>query len=90
MPKFTLIAEHIDEDTGECYSKVTHEFNQETLDEVVMSLQEFLRGVGYYFEGDLGLGEPVRYVATDFGKQCCGGCDTTQHSHHYYDTDRNR
>lgn len=52
MPKFTLIAEHIDEDTCQTYSKVTHEFYHETLDEVVMSLQEFLRGVGYYFVGD--------------------------------------
>lgn len=85
MPKFTLIAEHIDEDTCQTYSKVTHEFYHETLDEVVMSLQEFLRGVGYYFEGDLQIGEPVRYVATDLGNAVA-----EEHSKHYYDTDRNR
>lgn len=55
MTKFTLIAEHINEYTGECYNKVTHEFSNETLDDVVMSMQEFLRGVGYYFEGELAI-----------------------------------
>ena len=68
MPKFTLIAEHIDEDTCQTYSKVTHEFYHETLDEVVASLQEFLRGVGYYFEGDLQIVTPVRNAATDLTK----------------------
>ena len=85
MPKFTLIAEHIDEDTCQTYSKVTHEFYHETLDEVVASLQEFLRGVGYYFEGDLQIVTPVRNAATDLTKAV-----VEQHSKYYYDTDRNR
>jgi hypothetical protein len=84
MPKFTLIAEHIDEDTCQTYSKVTHEFYHETLDEVVMSLQEFLRGVGYYFEGDLQIVTPARNAAADIVKA------TVDHSKYYYDTDRNR
>lgn len=84
MPKFTLIADHIDEDTRQTYSKVTHEFYHETLDEVVMSLQEFLRGVGYYFEGDLQIVTPARNAAPDRTKA------VEQHSKYYYDTDRNR
>ena len=84
MPKFTLIAEHIDEDTCQTYSKVIHGFYHETLDEVVASLQEFLRGVGYYFEGDLQIVTPVYNAAVDLAKA------VEQHSKYYYDTDRNR
>lgn len=47
MPKFTLTAEW-DDDT-----KVTHTFNQETLDEVVMYMEHFLRGCGYFYDGEL-------------------------------------
>ena len=85
MPKFTLIAEHIDEDTCQTYSKVTHEFYHETLDEVVVSLQEFLRGVGYYFEGDLLIVPPVYNAAADLTEPA-----VEHHSKYCYDTDRNR
>lgn len=84
MPKFTLIAEHVDEDTCQTYSKVTHEFYHETLDEVVASLQEFLRGVGYYFEGDLQIVTPVYNAAIDLANA------VEQYSKHYHDTDKNR
>lgn len=93
MAKFTLIAEHIDEN-GEVYAKVTHEFTEEYLYDVIPHIQEFLRGTGYYFQGDLGIGEvdPVLYraVQPEENTGCCGGCDTSNHSQHYYDTDRNR
>ena len=85
MPKFTLIAEHIDEDTCQTYSKVTHEFYHETLDEVVVSLQEFLRGVGYHFEGDLLIVPPVYNAAADLTEPA-----VEQHCKYCYVSDRNR
>ena len=49
MPKFKLIAEW-DTDT-----KVEHTFEVEVLDDVVMHAEHFLRGCGYFYEGDLGI-----------------------------------
>ena len=100
MPKFTLIAEHLD-DNDNPTSTVTHVFNEDFLPEVVMMMQEFLRGVGFYFNGELNISEPVRYTATDLGKDlakmeagCCGGCnsfeDKVDHNDFYYDINRNR
>lgn len=90
MPKFTLVAEHTDEN-GEVYSKVTHEFTEDYLYDVVMHLQEFLRGVGYYFDGDLNVGEeePVKFkVPSPEDDQDPLG--TVAHNSYYFDTTRNR
>lgn len=97
MPKFILIAQHTDE-YDEVESTVTHEFNYEYLPDVLMGLDSFLRGVGFVFDGELGINEPVRYTTTDLGEEalkqgCCGGCtggDPVQHSDHFYDINRNR
>lgn len=96
MPKFILTAEHYNE-YDEVESTVTHEFNYEYLPDVLMGMDSFLRGVGFVFDGELGINEPVRYTATDLGKDlagCCGGCnsfeDTVQHNDHFYDINRNR
>lgn len=96
MPRFTLIAEHYDEFEGVIESTITHQFEKEYLDDVIMQLQEFLRGAGYYFDGELGIVEPVMYTtpenAAKMEASCCGaGCgDTVQHNDHYYDINRNR
>lgn len=47
MPKFTLIADHGDGHV------ISHEFEEEFLDEVVQNLNSFLRGTGYYYDGEL-------------------------------------
>lgn len=60
MPRFTLICDHsYDLDTH----VVTHEFTAETLDDVVMNLDMFLKGSGYAYQGELVIDEPE-----------CGGC----------------
>ena len=52
MPKFTLVASHVDEQDNE-EARVTLEFQAEQLEDVVGYMQDFLRGVGYYFDGEL-------------------------------------
>lgn len=76
MPKFTLVCDHsCDLDTH----VVTHTFTAEHLDEVVMNMQEFLRGAGYYFDGELMVcdcNEPAQQPSC--------------HSPYYYDIGRNK
>ncbi len=47
MPKFLLTADW-DDDT-----RVTHTFNVEQLDDVVMNMDQFLRGCGFFYDGEL-------------------------------------
>ena len=51
MPKFTLIAEHLDNNAKTTH-KVTHEFEVDHIDEVLQNFDSFLRGVSYYPQGD--------------------------------------
>lgn len=81
MPKFTLIAEHLD-DNGGIESRVIHEFDRDYLPEVVMMMQEFLRGVGFYFDGEL------QIFDENEGKRVCE--NGYEHSDCFWDTDRNR
>lgn len=78
MPKFTLIAEHLD-NNGEVESRVTHEFNEDFLSDVVLMMQEFLRGVGYYFDGELMILDEEREPSENY-----------THSDCYWDIDRNK
>jgi hypothetical protein len=55
MTKFTLVCDHsCDLDTH----VVTHEFNAEYLPDVLMNLEQFLRGAGYIFDGQLTIEAP--------------------------------
>lgn len=83
MPKFTLTAEWDDE------VKVTHELNLETLDDVVMQLDQFLRGCGYFYNGELGIlyDKEDATVEDTFTTHINEMLD---HNDYYYDTDRNR
>ena len=52
MPKFTFICEHeADQFSGARESRLT--FDADFLDDVVQEFSEFLRGAGYYFQGDV-------------------------------------
>lgn len=73
MPKFTLTAEWDNPD-----STVTHTFNEECLDDVLMCLDQFLRGCGYYYDGALAIAEEPLYT------------QKIDHNDYYYDKDRNR
>jgi hypothetical protein len=45
--KFKLICEHEEGDV------VTHEFNKVVLSDVLLRMQDFLKGVGFVFDGQL-------------------------------------
>jgi len=53
MPNFKLECEHRTAWDCELDNRVTMEFNKETLTEVIAQFQDFLRGCGYYFDGNL-------------------------------------
>jgi len=72
MPKFKLICDHsYDLETH----VVTHEFNSEYLPDVLLNLEQFLRGAGYAFDGVLTIEEPESVYKPN---------------KHFYDTERNR
>jgi hypothetical protein len=105
MPVFKLVAEHQSDD-GQIESRVTHEFDVETLSEVMMHLDMFVRGVGFVYDGEVGILNEAEYdddtirAFSDIENlmhkrdECCGGCNTkeekTTHSDHFWDIDRNR
>ena len=80
MPKFTLIAEHTDIYGKPTSHKVTHEFNVDTLGEVLENTDLFIRGVGFVPSGTLD------YIDDDFSIDP----DSVCHSEFYFDTERNK
>ena len=94
MPKFTLIAEHTDIYGKPTSHKVTHEFNVDTLNDVLENTDLFLRGCGFVPTGTLD------YVVDEYAD--FGGGSTlddypelkaelaAKHSPHYFDTERNK
>ena len=70
MPKFTLIAEH---DDG---TKVTSEFTNDYLDDVLENVDLFLRGVGFFFDGRLN----VHTASVD---SCCDYSEEREWKHGY-------
>lgn len=72
MTKFTLVCDHsYDLDTH----VVTHTFNAEYLPDVLLNIEQFLRGAGYHFDGVLTIEEPESVY---------------QPNQHFFDTERNR
>lgn len=70
MPKFTLIAEQLDDGGFSLGETVTHEFNEEYLPDVLLRVELFLRGVGYCPSGTLDFVEDdiqhsTHYFATE-------------------------
>jgi len=55
VSKFTFTSNFVPDqmDRANTASKVTHEFEADTLDEVLAQFTQFLRGAGFYFEGDV-------------------------------------
>jgi hypothetical protein len=89
MPKFTLIAEHTDLYGKPNGHKVTHEFNVDTLDNVLENTDLFLRGCGFVPTGTLD------YVQDDYEPEWQNEeFETTiqpaEHSSYYFDTERNK
>ena len=91
--KFTFIAEH---ETGE---KITYESTKHFLPEVVEDFELFLRGCGFFFDGNLDFVEPEIYTDSDFIAPTLNDLEqyfastinpAAEHSEHYYDANRNR
>ena len=90
--KFTLIAEH---ETGE---KITYEFENDYLYNVLDNVDLFLRGAGFVPAGTLAYTEEETYESSyDFsgmdtmmGNNMNTTEDTVQHAPNYWDTGRNR
>ena len=87
MPKFTFIAEH---DSGQ---RVTYECEHDFLDHILDDFHLFIRGVGFYPQG-----ERLEFVSDeeyyDTPEWQTEDFETPQddigHSEHFYDTQRNR
>lgn len=94
--KFTLIAEH---ETGE---KITYEFENDYLYNVLDNVDLFLRGAGFVPQGTLAYTEEDQYELADVELDLSGmdntmmgdnmntTADTVQHSGWYYDPERNK
>ena len=81
MPKFTLIAEHNDM-FGRSLNKITHECDVDYIGDVLENVDLFLRGAGFNPTGTLDyVEELVEPTMEDWDKV---------HSHHYFDTERNK
>ena len=99
MPKFTLTCQHTSMWTNQSTCKNTHEFEVETLNEVLENFEMFLRGAGYVFDGVI---DVVPSEDDYFGDGHEGMGSTlddypdlkkeveAEHSHHFFDTERNK
>lgn len=77
MPKFTLICDHsCDLDTH----VVTHQFNADYLQDVLLNLDMFLKGSGFVYDGEVDVVEPLTVQETE----------DIKHSDFYFDINRNR
>ena len=52
---------------------ITSEFREEELGEVIENFTEFLRGCGFYFEGELQIVDKRDALSTDTEKKHCDG-----------------
>lgn len=75
MPNFKFICENTSDNENIDRRNVV-EFTAETWSEVVDEMNDFLRGCGYVFKGELGI--------VDAESSTC------EHSKYFYDFDRNR
>jgi hypothetical protein len=62
MSKYTFICEHTDLYGKLDGNKITHEVTQESLMSVLESFEQFLRGVGFYFDGHLDVVEDEQFT----------------------------
>lgn len=96
MPKFTFICEHTDIYGKPDGTKVTYEFNVDTLDNVLEHADVFIRGCGYYTQGvlDYIVDEPLdqEWYNEEFETPTEPEPEqpTMGHSPHYFDTERNK
>jgi hypothetical protein len=93
MPKFTLTCQHTNPWTNESTCKNTHEFEVETLSEVLENFELFLRGAGYIFDGVVDVVPTEEDDLDAWHEDIVSELDKeveAEHSHHYFDVDRNK
>ena len=84
MPKFTFIAEH------ESGQTVTYECEHDFLDHVLEDFNLFIRGVGFYPQGDRLEFVSDHYQEWKPEEEWTGEEDHVEHSDFYFDTQRNK
>ena len=79
MPKFTLICEHRGrpDSWDDVEVRNTTEFEYEYLDDVVSAFQDFLRGCGYHFDGQLMIVNESDFEDSGCCGNCQGGCSSS-------------
>ena len=95
--KYTLTSK--DEFSG---TTTTHEFTHDFLHEILSEIELFLRGAGFYFDGNLEfvggtldtniepeLDSGASYTGQDYDEYQYGLVPKTK-SHHYFDNERNK
>ena len=75
MSKFMFLKKDAGIEGGETNHTVSMQFEDEYLDSVISNFQDFLKGCGFVFSGELQIVEEE---------------DSVIHSKHYYDLGRNR
>ena len=93
MPKFTLTCQHTSMWTNESTCKNTHEFEVETLSEVLENFELFLRGAGYVFDGVVDVVPTEEDDLDAWHEDIVSELDKeveAEHSNHYFETDRNK
>ena len=99
MPKFKLIAEHVDLYGNSTGHKLTYEFEVDHISGVLENVDYFIRGVGYTPEGTLdyvtddnysGYDESVGPQWQEQSPDWDAPDDNVGHSDYFFDTGRNK
>lgn len=95
MPKFTFIGEHTDLYGKPDGTKVTYEFEVDTLDNILEHVELFIKGCGYMPPPgvlDYINDEPQEWCTEEFQTPTDTkyNPDEISHSGFYYDTERNK
>lgn len=103
MPKFVFTCEHKDLWSNNQVCKNTHEFETETLNEVLENFEMFLRGAGYIFDGVIDVvpteenypeyADHNIHNIHEYNKdpdEIVPTINETEHSEYYWDTERNK
>lgn len=93
--RYEFIQYETDAYGGDLDNKISTSFHADTLDQVIERMQYFLRGSGFYFDGQLGIIPDEDSEAETFKINIDNDNDISiniseEHSPYYYDFDRNQ
>ena len=94
MSKFTFICEEEPMPFADVVTtKRTFEFNAVSLNDIIQEFEYFLKGAGFYINGTLEVVPEEDYSDPHIDTSnvdMFDSMDLPTHSHHYYDTERNK